>query len=95
MEARAAASIEKLYEKARAIVDNTEECSTTNADENTWGTNVVYEALKWEYASPSFSRAENMQVLLASRLHKLANYNPQPIPAACQVMPSEIPGRVL
>ena len=69
METRSELGMEKLWEKAEEMVDNTLECIENSADENAWSTRVVQKALEWETLGPerksvrpTFSRAENMRV---------------------------------
>ena len=69
METRSELGIDKLWDKADEMVENTLEFIENNADENAWSLRVVQKALEWEtsgserkWVRPTFSRAENMQV---------------------------------
>ena len=80
METRSELSIEKLWDKAEEMVENTLECIENTADENAWSTGVVQKALEWETSGlewkwyrPTFSRAENMRVFPTLRVCTLVH----------------------
>ena len=69
METRSELGMEKLWDRAAEMVENTLECIENASDENAWSTGVVQKALEWETlgserkcVTPTFSRAVNMQV---------------------------------
>ena len=80
IETRSQLDIEKLWEKAQEIIENTLACIETSADENAWSTHVAQNILEWETLGlerkcvrPTFSRTENMRVLSTSRVRTLAH----------------------
>ena len=80
METCSELGIEKLWDKAEEIVENTLECVENTADENAWSTRVVQKALDGETSGSerkcvrtTFSRAEKMRVFRTLRVCTLVH----------------------